>query len=221
MPSADAFELRGVDAGPVGDPILRGVDLDVPANGVTVLAGPSGAGKSTLLRLLNRLDVPADGSVSWRGTPLDELDVLAHRRQVGMVFQQPTAVPGTVADNIRLAAPEIDQATMVALLDLVALDEDFLSRNALELSGGERQRVCLARTLATNPAMVLADEPTASLDPDATAVIEASVRRLADPEGPHRVAWVWVSHDAEQTKRLADRVITLDSGRVVGGGTDA
>ena len=196
------------------------VSVDIPASGITVLAGPSGAGKSTLLRLLNRLDVPDQGSVRWQGSDLDDLEVITHRRQVGMVFQKPTAVPGTVADNLRLAAPAMDDDAAVALLDTVALDAGFLNRNALELSGGERQRVCLARTLATNPVVVLADEPTSSLDPDATAIIEASVQYLADPNGPHRVGWVWVSHDAEQTERLASRVIALDGGRISSRGPD-
>jgi putative ABC transport system ATP-binding protein len=216
----DGFALQGVSVGPPGHRRLHDVTVEIPASGITVLAGSSGAGKSSLLRLLNRLDVPDSGSVRWRGTPLDDLDVLAHRRDVGMVFQQPTAVPGTVADNLRLAAPSMGDEAMVELLDTVALGADFLSRNALELSGGERQRVCLARTLATDPIMVLADEPTASLDPEARAIIESSVQHLADPNGPHRVGWVWVSHDAEQTERLADRVIVLDGGRVLGGGLD-
>ncbi|MBT5138260.1 MAG: phosphate ABC transporter ATP-binding protein [Acidimicrobiaceae bacterium] len=214
------FELRGVSVGASDQRRLDNVSVDISASGITVLAGPSGAGKSTLLRLLNRLDVPDQGSVRWQGSDLDELDVLAHRRQVGMVFQKPTAVPGTVADNLRLAAPAMDDDAVVELLDTVALDAGFLNRNALELSGGERQRVCLARTLATNPIVVLADEPTSSLDPDATAIIEASVQRLADPTGRHRVGWVWVSHDAEQTERLASRVIALDGGRISSRGLD-
>lgn len=212
------FGLQGVSVGASGQRRLDGVTVEIPASGITVLTGASGSGKSTLLRLLNRLDVPDAGSVRWRDQLLDDLNVLAHRREVGMVFQQPTAVPGTVADNLRLAAPGMGESAMAELLDTVALSADFLNRNALELSGGERQRVCLARTLATDPVMVLADEPTASLDPEATAIIEASVHHLADPAGPHRVGWVWVSHDAGQTDRLADRVITLDGGKVVGGG---
>ena len=86
MSSADAFELRGVDAGPVGAPILRGIDLVVPANGVTVLAGPSGAGKSTLLRLLNRLDDPLVGEIRWRDRPLTEWEPTELRRQVAIKF---------------------------------------------------------------------------------------------------------------------------------------
>jgi len=218
--TGSGFELRGVSVGAPDRRRLDAVNVDIAASGITVLAGPSGAGKSTLLRLLNRLDVPDEGTVRWQGTSLDDVDVLAHRRRVGMVFQQPTAFPGTVADNLRLAAPLTREDDMVALLDAVALGAGFLHRDALELSGGERQRVCLARTLATDPVLVLADEPTASLDPEATAIIEASVLRLAASTGRHRTGWVWVSHDADQTERLADRVITLDRGRITSGGID-
>ncbi len=212
----DGFELEGVSVEAGGRTRLDDVALSIPAEGITVLAGASGAGKSTLLRLLNRLDVPTRGTIAWRGTNLDDVEVLAHRRTVGMVFQQPTVVPGTVADNLRLAAPGLTDAEAVVLLDTAALDAEFLDRDASALSGGERQRVCFARTLATEPAVVLADEPTASLDPEATALVETVVRRLTDPGRPNTVGWVWVSHDRQQTERLADRVITLEAGRVVG-----
>ena len=109
MTSRDAFELRGVVAGPVGTPILRGVDLVVPANGVTVLAGPSGAGKSTLLRLLNRLDDPIEGEVRWRDRPLTDWDPTELRREVAMVFQRAPVFPGTVLDNLRVASAEVSE----------------------------------------------------------------------------------------------------------------
>lgn len=210
----DGFELEGVSVRTGERTRLDDVSLSIPAEGITVLAGASGAGKSTLLRLLNRLDVPTAGSITWRGASLDHVDVLTHRRNVGMVFQQPTVVPGTVAGNLRLAAPNLTDAEAVTLLAEAALDAEFLHRDASALSGGERQRVCFARALATNPTVVLADEPTASLDPDATAIVEEVVRDLARPD--RRVGWIWVSHDREQTERLADRVITLSAGRVVG-----
>ncbi|MEM7142836.1 MAG: phosphate ABC transporter ATP-binding protein [Actinomycetota bacterium] len=212
---SDGFELRGVTVEGNDRPRLHEVDLDLPAAGITVLAGPSGSGKSTLLRLLNRLEVPDAGAVRWRGADLDEVDVLLHRRQVGMVFQAPTVAPGTVFENLGIGAIDLDAASAIDLLSVVSLDPSFLEREATELSGGERQRVCLARTLATGPAMILADEPTSALDPDATEVIEALARRLAGPDSPMTVGWVWVSHDPGQIERLADRVVRMDQGRVM------
>jgi len=212
----DGFQLDGVSVHRGGRTRLDDVSLQIPAEGVTVLAGVSGAGKSTLLRLLNRLDVPTAGRIDWQGKSLDDVDVLGHRREVGMVFQQPAVVPGTVADNLRLAARDLSDDAAIELLEAAALDVEFLDRDATALSGGERQRVCFARALATEPTVVLADEPTASLDPDATALVEEMVCDLAHPDRPGRVSWIWVSHDRQQTDRLADRVVTLAAGRVVG-----
>lgn len=215
---SDGFELRGVRVEGVARPRLDGIDLDLPLEGITVVAGASGSGKSTLLRLLNRLDVADAGTITWRGTPLDETDVLLHRREVGMVFQRPTAAPGTVLENLRLAAMDLDEESAADLCLLVDLDASFLDRDATELSGGEKQRVCLARTIATGPAMILADEPTSSLDPAAAETIENLALRLARPDSPMPVGWVWVSHDPGQLRRLADRVVVLGEGRVLAEG---
>ncbi|GJM39394.1 MAG: hypothetical protein DHS20C19_27610 [Acidimicrobiales bacterium] len=211
----DGFALHEVTVDGVDRPRLDSVDLEIPATGITVLAGESGSGKSTLLRLLNRLDVPDRGSVTWQGEDLDEVDVLLHRRQVGMVFQAPAVAPGSVLDNLRIGAIDLDEETAGDLLQLVHLDPSYLDREAGELSGGEKQRVCLARTLATGPEVILADEPTSSLDPEATEVIEHLARRLAAPDSPMPVGWVWVSHDPSQIERLADRVVRMRAGRVV------
>ncbi len=211
MSSADAFELIGVDAGPVGgDPILRSIDLVVPANGVTVLAGPSGAGKSTLLRLLNRLDDPVSGEIRWRGRPLTEWAPTDLRRQVAMVFQRPPLFPGTVLDNLRVASADVDLDRAGHVLEHVGLDAELLDHDADSLSGGEAQRMCVARALLTDPAVLLADEPTAALDRSARATVEELGRMLADSG----VAVIWVSHDTDQLRRLADHVIVLADGAV-------
>ncbi len=211
MSSADAFELIGVDAGPVGgDPILRSIDLVVPANGVTVLAGPSGAGKSTLLRLLNRLDDPVAGEIRWRGRPLTEWAPTELRRQVAMVFQRPPLFPGTVLDNLRVALADVDLERAGHVLEHVGLDPELLDHEADSLSGGEAQRMCVARALLTDPAVLLADEPTAALDRAARGTVEDLGRMLADSG----VAVIWVSHDTDQLRRLADHVIVLADGAV-------
>lgn len=210
MSSPDVFELIGVDAGPPGSPILRQLDLVVAANGVTVLAGPSGSGKSTLLRLLNRLDDPLSGEIRWRGRPLTEWNPTDLRRQVAMVFQRAPVFPGTVFDNLRVALASVSTDRAVHVLDHVGLDPGLLDHDAETLSGGEAQRMCVARALLTEPAVLLADEPTAALDRTARRTVEDLGRMLADSG----VAVIWVSHDTDQLRRLADHVIVLADGAV-------
>ena len=210
MSSPDAFELVGVDAGPADGPILRSIDLVIPANGVTVLAGPSGAGKSTLLRLLNRLDDPIAGEVRWRDRPLTEWSPTELRRQVAMVFQRPPIFPGSVVENLRVASPDLDRDRAEHVLEHVGLDASLLDQEAETLSGGEGQRMCVARALLTDPAVLLADEPTAALDRSARARVEDLGRVLADSG----VAVIWVSHDTDQLRRMADHVIVLAGGTV-------
>jgi putative ABC transport system ATP-binding protein len=203
------FALDAVTVAGVERPRLDAVALEVPdGGGVTVLQGPSGSGKSTLLRLLNRLEAPDAGVVRYRGEDLAARDVLAHRREVGMVFQAPVLFPGTVADNLAVARP-VDPPH--ELLERAGLPASFLTREAGTLSGGEAQRACLARALATRPRVLLMDEPTSALDPEATAVIEGLTRELAADGIPV----VLVSHDAAQAQRLGDRIVRLAAGRVV------
>jgi putative ABC transport system ATP-binding protein len=204
------FEFDDVHVDDGGYEILRGVTMVVPEGGITVVTGPSGSGKSTLLRLCNRLVVASSGRLLLRGRDLMDRDPIELRREVGMVFQRPTPFPGTVRDNLRAAAT-LDDAACGALLDRVGLSRELLDRDALTLSGGEAQRMCLARTLATGCQVVLADECTSSLDGDATAVVEATARHLAD--GGATV--VWVTHDEEQAGRLADHRVRIEEGRVV------
>ena len=211
MDDAPLFTFEEVAVAGTGRPRLEGVTLALPGAGITAIAGPSGSGKSTLLRLCNRLDAPDAGVVRYRGEDVAARDPLAHRREVGMVFQRPVVFPGSVADNLRVADPGAGPERLAALLRRAALDPaEVLDRDAAQLSGGEQQRVCLARTLATDPRVLLADEPTSSLDPDATAELERLMRGLADAGVPVLL----VTHDEAQLARLADRVVRLDAGRV-------
>ncbi len=189
--------------------VLRSVTAEVADARVTVLAGPSGSGKTTLLRLCNRLEVPSQGTVRFRGEDLDDLDPLALRRRVGMVFQRPTLFPGTIAENFAVAAPE-GAAEYEGRLASVGLPTDWLDRPADDLSGGEAQRACLARTLLTRPEVLLMDEPTSSLDPAATRTLEDLGVELARSG----LAVVWVSHDLAQVRRIADDCLVLRDGRV-------
>lgn len=190
--------------------VLRGLDLEVPGDGITAVLGRSGSGKSTLTRLTNRLLDPTSGTVSLRGADLRVLDVLALRRTVGMVFQRPTLFDGTVRDNLAATGVEIEAARTEAL-EAVGLGAGFLDRAGSTLSGGEAQRVCLARTLLMRPQVLVADEPTSSLDHEATLTLERLARDLADDGVPI----LWVTHDLAQVERIADHQVTLEAGRVV------
>jgi putative ABC transport system ATP-binding protein len=208
--SAPLFEFECVSVGPEHARRLHGLDARLPPGGLTVVAGPSGSGKSTLLRLCNRLEVPSAGTVRHRGADVRERDPLELRREVAMVFQRPVTFAGTVLDNLRQADRDCDPARGAELLARAGLDETFLERDAGELSGGEAQRACLARALATEPRVMLMDEPTSSLDARAAAVLEQLARQLVDDGTPV----VWVTHSEEQMRRLADHVLLLAAGRV-------
>ena len=210
VPEAPLFAFESVSVGPSGARRLDGLDAELPAGGLTVVAGPSGSGKSTLLRLCNRLEVPSEGVVRHRGTDVTQRDPLELRREVAMVFQRPVTFAGTVHDNLREADPGCDATRGTELLERAGLDATFLERDAGELSGGEAQRACLARALATDPRVMLMDEPTSALDAKATAVLERLARQLVDDGTP----LIWVTHFEEQMRRLADHVVLLARGRL-------
>lgn len=210
---------------------LRDVDLDVPADGVTVLLGRSGSGKTTLLRTLNRMNElyaghRFEGKVTVRlgGTPRDaygrDMDVAWLRRRVAMVFQSPNVLPLSVEKNLlvplKLAADVTGAAARermeAALADAELLDEvkDRLGAPAPTLSGGQQQRLCLARALALDPEILLLDEPTASLDVRAEERIERLIARLAQ-----RYPVVAVSHGLAQAVRIANRAVVLRDGAIV------
>lgn len=208
------FAFEGVGLERDGIQVLADVTVDVPDAGTTVFVGPSGAGKSTLLRCCNRLEVPTEGVIRFRGEDLVTLDPLAHRRRVGMVFQAPARFPGTVADNLRAVATDLSDAEAADLLDRVGLDRDLLDRQADALSGGEAQRMVLARALTTRPEVLLADEPTSALDARATRHLEDLARGLVADGMPV----LWVTHDLDQVHRLADHLVVLRAGRVTWSG---
>jgi phosphate transport system ATP-binding protein len=197
-------------------PALRNVTLDIPANAITVLLGPAGGGKTTLLRLINRLNDLLEGTRLLGRILLDgqdiyapEVDVTALRRRVGMVFALPLPLPGTVRENVtygpRLAGIR-DRARLDALVErclrqAALWDEvrDRLDEPASALSGGQQQRLCIARSLALNPEVLLLDEPTSGLDPISTGKVE---RTLMELKRDYTI--VIVPHSVQQAARLAD-----------------
>lgn len=190
------------------------MSASTPRIGITVVVGPSGAGKSTLLRLCNRLDVPTTGRVRFRGQDIAGLDPLWLRRRAGMVFQVPTLFAGTVRDNLAIAAPDADEDRYARALQAAALDPVMLDRAADSLSGGEAQRACLARTLVTDPDVLLLDEPTSALD----ATPKRAFERLAAGLAAEGMPMVWVTHELPQMRRVADHVLALVDGALVHAG---
>ena len=207
-----AFGFERVTVVRAGRRVLDAVTASVPADGITVVSGPSGAGKTTLLRLCNRLEIPDEGRVCYRGQPLDELDPLVLRRRVGMVFQRPVPFPGTVADNLAVAHPDAAAGDLGSALERVALDPGLLDQDARTLSGGELQRMCLARTLVTQPETLLLDEPTSALDAQPKRVFESTARDLA----AQGITIIWVTHDDAQARRVANRICQLRDGHLTG-----
>jgi putative ABC transport system ATP-binding protein len=192
------------------DKVTFGID-----EGSTCVAGPSGAGKSTLLRLFNRLADPAVGTVRYRGRDVRDYDVLALRREVGLVPQLPALLDGTVAMNVSFGARLAGRLTDVrTALELAGLDEGFADRPAGQLSVGEQQRVMLARVLALEPRVLLLDEPTSALDERSKAAVE---RTLLDLRERLSLSFVFVTHELAQAERLADRIAWLDGGRLAPG----
>lgn len=179
------------------------------------VVGPSGAGKTSLLRLLNRLDEPTGGAVYFRGRDYRSISPCALRRRIGYLFQTPYLFPGTVRDNLRYARADISDHQAFRCLRAAALPEEYLERPVDRLSLGEQQRVALARLLVLEPAVLLLDEPTSSLDPTATETIERLVRSLVTD---HALTVIMVTHQPEQALRLGGETLLLVRGRLVESG---
>jgi tungstate transport system ATP-binding protein len=209
------YQLADLRKSYAGRTVLDIEHLDVRSGEVLALVGPSGAGKSTLLRLLNFLEPPTAGAISYHGRSWrDQRVPLAIRREITTVFQRPALLRGNVRRNVtyglRLRG-ERDEQRVTQLLSRVGLAA-LASVPAHRLSGGELQRVALARALAVRPVVLLLDEPTANLDPYNVGLIEDLVRQQNREMG---TTVVLVTHNVFQARRLATRVGLLLSGRLI------
>ena len=225
-----ALSIRGLDKAYTKDkPVLREITLEVADTGITAIIGPSGTGKSTLIRCINRLVEPTAGEILFQGQDLVKLDrkgLRLARRGIGMVFQEYNLVERlTVMENVlsgRLGYvspirawfrryPPADIARAFELLEAVGL-AGFANQRADSLSGGQRQRVGIARALMQAPKLLLADEPTSSLDPKTSVEIMSLMRDRCRGRG---IPVMVHMHDGELAKRFADRIIGMSGGRVV------
>ncbi|MDI3306879.1 MAG: phosphate ABC transporter ATP-binding protein PstB [Acetobacteraceae bacterium] len=206
---------------------LKGISLDLPDRQVTGMIGPSGCGKSTLLRVLNRMfslypGQRAEGEVVMDGRNIlaPDVDLNELRARIGMVFQKPTPFPMTIQENIafgvrlheRLGKAEMEERVEWALTRAALWDEvkDRLHSSALGLSGGQQQRLCIARTIAVRPEVILLDEPTSALDPISTLKIEELIDELKQD-----FTIAIVTHNMQQAARCADQVAFFYLGELV------
>lgn len=211
------YQLEGIKQVYNGRSVLEIDELTIHSGEILALVGPSGVGKSTLLRLLNFLEPPTQGTVTFRGHPFDGRQEmpLTNRRRVTTVFQRPFLLNRSVEANVKYGLKlrgqrdgklQVEQALkQVGLLDLA-------EQKAKTLSGGEAQRVALARAIVIQPEVLLLDEPTANLDPANVALIEEIVRNLNQQQS---TTMALVTHNIFQAKRLAHRVAFLLEGKIV------
>lgn len=205
---------------------LKGIDMQIKENKVTALIGPSGCGKSTFLRTLNRMNdlienVKIKGEISVDEEDIYKSDdVIKLRTKVGMVFQKPNPFPMSIYDNVAYG-PRIHGIKDKDTLDKIVEEslrgaaiweevKDRLNKSALGLSGGQQQRICIARTIAMKPEVILMDEPTSALDPISTSKVEELIDELKD-----KYTIVIVTHNMQQAARVSDETAFFLSGEVV------
>ncbi len=221
VPASPAAAKLGLDAVTIsyGSKVaVRDVSLAIPANAVTAFIGPSGCGKSTVLRCFNRMNdlVPGakvEGKVLFNGEDVGGRDVqpVDVRQRIGMVFQKPNPFPMSIYENVaygprrhgvkdRRALDEVVEGSLRRAAIWDEVKDDYRKKSGLALSGGQQQRLCIARTLATGPEVILMDEPCSALDPIATLKIEGLITELRQT-----VTIVIVTHNMQQASRVSDR----------------
>jgi phosphate transport system ATP-binding protein len=196
---------------------VKAVTMDFPANSVTAIIGPSGCGKSTVLRSINRMHDLTPGARVTGRIIFDEMDIydrsidpVSIRRKIGMVFQKPNPFPAmSIYDNViagyrlngRIDRSEADEIVESSLKRVALWDEvkDRLRANSMELSGGQQQRLCIARTIAVKPEVILMDEPASALDPISTLKIEELIEELKE-----KYTIIIVTHNMQQAARVSD-----------------
>lgn len=204
---------------------LKNINLDIYKNKVTAFIGPSGCGKSTLLRCFDRMNDLVDGckiegDIQFLGKDINTINTIYLRTKVGMVFQQPNPFPMSIKNNV-IYGPKcqgekrrdyLNQLVKESLMEASLYDEvkDELNKNATALSGGQQQRLCIARTLAMKPDVILMDEPTSALDPIATAKIEELIKELKK-----KYTIVIVTHNMQQAARISDYTAFFMLGELV------
>lgn len=210
-----------------GTQALKNVNLDIAANELFILLGPARSGKTTLMRLFNRMSDLIDnptitGEILIDGQNIFEpqVDVFALRRRVSMVFAVPTPLPGTIVENLvyglKMAGVKdksiLDERVEKSLRQAALWDEvkDRLDQSAFALSGGQKQRLCLARSLALEPDIILLDNPTSGLDPLSTATVEDSLFELKE-----HYTIIMAPHSVQQASRVADGVAFILDGEVI------
>lgn len=206
---------------------LKDVNIDIHENRITALIGPSGCGKSTFIKTIDRMydlieDTKADGTIAFEGiNVLDEnTDVVELRKRIGMVFQKPNPFPKSISENVLYAVKrhgdqdKKEYASIIenALKKASLWDEvkHKLNQSAFSLSGGQQQRLCIARTLATKPDIILMDEPTSALDPIATSKIEELLQELKK-----EYTVIIVTHSMQQAARISDYTAFFLSGELI------
>lgn len=204
---------------------LKNINIDIYKNKVTAFIGPSGCGKSTLLRCFDRMNDLVDGckiegEIQFSGQDINTINTIYLRTKVGMVFQQPNPFPMSIKNNV-IYGPKcqgerrkdyLNQLVQESLTEASLYDEvkDELNKNAAALSGGQQQRLCIARTLAMKPDVILMDEPTSALDPIATAKIEELIKELKK-----KYTIVIVTHNMQQAARISDYTAFFMLGELV------